>query len=105
MAPVAASGGCEAFRTIVSEFDWDVSIAMAVMRAESGCRPDAYNGSNYNGSNDAGLFQINSIHVESGLITDSGRMDAKENVRAAYAIYRGSGWKAWSVCSAKINCN
>lgn len=64
--------------------------------AESGGRADAYNGANNNGSNDAGLFQINSIHVKSGLIGDKDRLDPEKNVRAAYAIYKGSGFTAWS---------
>lgn len=66
------------------------------MRAESGCRADAYNASNSNGSNDAGLMQINSIHVESGLIDSEARFDPAANIDAAYAIYRGGGWEAWS---------
>jgi soluble lytic murein transglycosylase-like protein len=73
---------------------------MAVMQAESGCTPEAFNGKNRNGSNDAGLFQINSIHVKSGLISDQARFDPESNVRAAFAIYKGSGWKAWSSYNA-----
>lgn len=96
-APVAVvlSTGCETFRPLVSQYDWDVNTALAVMRAESSCRPDAFNGANRNGSNDAGLFQVNSIHVRSGLISDHERFDPTANVKAAYAIYEGSGWKAW----------
>lgn len=66
------------------------------MQAESGCDPSAYNGANSNGSNDAGLFQVNSIHVKSGLIGSDERFNAEANVRAAYAIYQGAGWSAWS---------
>jgi hypothetical protein len=67
------------------------------MRAESGCRSDADNtGLNTDGSNDKGLFQVNSVHVSSGLISDSDRLDPASNVRAAYGIYAGSGWAAWS---------
>lgn len=68
---------------------------MAVMRAESGCRANATN-QNTDGSNDVGAFQINSIHVRSGLISDQARFDPAQNVKAAYAIYRGSGWTAWA---------
>ena len=66
------------------------------MAAESRCRPDAYNGANSNGSNDAGLFQVNSIHVSSGLIGEQERLDPVANTDAAYRIYRRSGWGAWS---------
>lgn len=63
--------------------------------AESGGNPHAY-GVNTNGTNDAGLMQINSIHVESGLIGDQERFDPTANVRAAWAIYQRAGWSAWS---------
>lgn len=72
---------------------------MAIMQAESGCNQYAYNGTmNSDGTNDAGLFQINSIHDS----TDS-RYDPATNVALAYKIYSSrtkwdsSGWKAWSV--------
>lgn len=68
----------------------------AICMAESGGNPKAFNPSNSNGSNDAGLMQINSIHVNSGLIGDQERFDPQKNLDAAYAIYKGSGYKAWS---------
>jgi len=64
--------------------------------AESKGNPNAYNSLNTNGTNDAGLFQINSIHVISGLIRDKDRFNSDLNVAAAYKIYKVSGWKAWS---------
>lgn len=88
--------GCESYRPLLEKYDWNVNTAMAVMQAESGCRVNAYNGANSNGSNDAGLFQINSIHVQSGLISDQARFEPSANVKAAFAIYLGSGWSAWS---------
>lgn len=81
----------------MSQYNWDVNIAMAIMQAENHtCNPSAYNGVNANGSNDAGLFQVNSIHVLSGLIGDQERFNPEANIKAAYAIYRGSGWSAWA---------
>lgn len=64
--------------------------------AESSGNPRAFNGSNTNGTNDAGLMQINSIHVQSGLIGNQERFNPVANVRAAWAIYQGGGWTAWS---------
>jgi soluble lytic murein transglycosylase-like protein len=92
--PIRAGLGCEAYRPIVSKYDWDVNTALAIMRAESGCRADAY-GVNTNGSNDAGLMQINSVHVGS-VIGNKERFDAAANIAAAYKVYRGSGWRAWA---------
>jgi len=67
---------------------------LAIMRAESGCNPQAYN-ANTNGTDDKGLFQINSIHVRSGLIADEERTDSAKNIEAAYKIWQGSGLRAW----------
>ncbi len=89
------AGGCEQYRSLVQKYDWNVDIALAVMQAESSCISDRDNtGLNYDGSNDKGLMQINSIH--SNIISDLDRLDPVENIRAAYEVYRGSGWKAWS---------
>lgn len=67
------------------------------MQAESGCDPLADNtGLNSDGTNDKGLMQVNSLHVISGLIGDNERFDPEANIKAAYAIYQGSGWSAWS---------
>ena len=106
-AAVEAAGAdvCEGFRPLVAKYDWDVKVAMAVMKAESGCQTNAL-GHNTNGTNDAGLFQVNSIHDA----TDK-RYDIEYNVALAYRIYKDrrswdiSGWKAWSAClNGKVKC-
>lgn len=97
VAGVSVSTNCEDYRGLVSQYNWDVNTALAIMRAESGCNPRAFNAHNSDGSNDGGLFQVNSIHVRSGLIGDQERFDPASNVRAAYVIYQGSHWRAWSV--------
>ena len=86
------ASGCD----IASLYDWDVTVAKAICLAESGGNPQAYNGKNRNGTNDAGLMQINSIHVDSGLISSEDRFNPEKNMASAYAIYKGSGFKAWS---------
>jgi soluble lytic murein transglycosylase-like protein len=87
--------GCETYRPLMQLYDWNVAIAMAIMKAESGCNPNSDNtGLNRDGSNDKGLLQINSIH--SDLISDSDRLVPEKNIQAAYEIYRGSGFRAWS---------
>lgn len=71
---------------------------MAVMKAESNCQERAV-GHNTNGTNDKGLFQINSIHDS----TDH-RYDPEYNIALAYKVYQSrskwdsNGWRAWSVC-------
>lgn len=88
----AITGDC----SIVNNYDWDKTIMYGVCMAESRGNPLAVNPSNYDGSNDKGLFQLNSIHVKSGLIGDMERLDPVKNANAAYAIYKGSGYRAWS---------
>lgn len=104
---VEAAGAdvCEGFRPLVAKYDWDVDIAMAVMKAESGCNPKNFN-YNTDGTNDAGLFQNNSIHDATAR-----RYDPEYNVALAYRIYKDrrswgiSGWRAWTSCwDGKVKC-
>lgn len=94
---LAISDPCDQYVPLLSKYAWDLRTARAVMEAESHCNPVEDNtGLNTDGSNDKGLMQVNSIHVTSGLITDAERFNPESNIRAAYAIYQGAGWKAWS---------
>lgn len=94
-APVANLAGCEQYRGLVAQYNWNVDVALAVMKAESGCRADATH-VNANGSVDHGLFQLNNIAVH----------DPAENIRIAYQVkYLASGWRPWTVCtSGKVAC-
>lgn len=81
--------GCEYYRDIVSQYDWDVNVALAIMRAESGCRPDAFNPEwHRNCQGSLGLFQIACVHHDS-------TFDPSGNIAAAYRIYSSSGWRPW----------
>lgn len=81
-------GGCEQYRGLVSQYDWNVNIAMAIMQAESSCISNNVGGPNWNGTYDFGLFQLNSMNIT----------DPAENVRVAYQNkYLTQGWGAWSV--------
>jgi len=69
--------------------------ALKIAYCESKWNEQAYNGSNTNGSNDAGVFQLNSIHK----LDDSIRFDGLANIKWAKAKYvRDGNWSAWS-CS------
>lgn len=67
---------------------------VATAFGESGARVDAFNGANSNGSWDAGLWQINSIHGY-----DKNRLlsDPAYNAAAAVDVYAGQGLDAWVV--------
>lgn len=85
-----AQGGCEAYRSLVAQYDWNVNIAMAVMRAESGCNPNAANlrDRHANCTGSFGLFQL-------ACFWTSTPYDPAHNVAKAYEIYSRSGWKPW----------
>lgn len=87
----------EVVSIIVEEFDdlgTEVTMqALKIAKCESGFRYDAYNDGNLNGSNDGGVFQINSIHKQS----DEVRFTARQNIRWAKEKYERDGnWNAWS---------
>ena len=96
-SPTTASsqnaGRCEEFRAIIEAYPWDARTMLAIARAESGCNPLADNtGLNRDGTNDKGLFQINSIHGYS----DAERLDPIQNTAIAFKIWQGQGYQAWS---------
>lgn len=63
-----------------------------IITCESTWNPRAYN-VNKNGSNDAGLWQINSVH---GLSVED-RMDVEKSTRFAIKLIKTQGFKPW-VC-------
>lgn len=71
-----------------------IGIGVAIAKAESGGRTDALNTKNRNGSWDAGLMQVNSIHGYS----QRQLFDPTFNASASLKIFRaaGSKWTPWS---------
>lgn len=93
--PQPVAQGCNAYITLIDQYHWDTRIAAAVMRAESGCNPNAI-GYNTNGTADRGLFQVNSIHADM-VDGDLGSLySPATNVATAYRIYSGGGWERWT---------
>lgn len=78
---VRSSGSCEQWRPLVERYfpASQVPKALAVMRCESGCRPEAVNGIY------RGLFQIG-----------HGTYDAEGNVRHAAEMFARRGWQPWT---------
>lgn len=77
----------------------DTVIATAVALAESNGQVDAQN-YNTNGTTDYGLWQVNSVHfTESDWSSEwvpPNLLIPENNARAAYHVWQGSGWQAWS---------
>lgn len=80
---------------ICEKFGKDCPIALAVARAESGMRTDAYN-FNTNDTLDYGIMQINSVHWGKEGCSLEELVDPYKNVDCAYKIWEVSGWTAWS---------
>lgn len=90
------SGGCEQYRSLVSKYSWNVNVALAVMKAESGCNYLAANWTDNHRvcKGSFGLFQI-SCH--SGQV-----FEPANNIAIAYSKYQARGWQPWSVCTRGI---
>ena len=88
-API--TGNCDQYRSLVAQYDWDITTILAVMRAESGCNPGAANWSDgHNGCKGSfGLMQIACIHGASPDTTP------EQNIEMAYHIYSTSGLSPW----------
>lgn len=87
---------CEAYRPLIAQYGWNVNVAMAVMKAESGCNPNAANltDSHATCKGSFGLFQIACM---SGIV-----YDPAENIAIAWSKYQARGWRPWSVCTKGI---
>lgn len=71
----------------------DIITAVAIALAESSGRIDATN-ANLNGTTDYGVWQINSIHAD--LFNRYPEWWTITNAQMAFAVFQGSGWKAWT---------
>lgn len=79
----------------------DVDIAVAVALAESGGNPRAHNPNPPD--NSYGLWQINMLgrlgpdrRRRLGISSNDALFDPATNARAAFMIWKGSGWNAWT---------
>lgn len=85
-------GNCESYRGLVSQYSWNVNIALAVMQAESGCNPTASSP-----TCDHGLMQVNCVHRAAVGGDLSLLNDPATNIRVAYGVYAGAaGWSPWT---------
>lgn len=73
----------------------DITIAVAVARAESGWNPKAVNNKNANGSVDYGLFQINTVHE--AILASGNWADPEDNAKMAFQVWTDAGrkWGPW----------
>lgn len=108
----------------VQRYNWNTSVAHAVMMAESGNRPDNHNDTPSTGDYSIGCFQINlkGISNLNAKYRDSVRAgytgsktvsdlelwlkNAKNNVAVAHIMWGDQGWSPWkaTTCKYKVKC-
>lgn len=81
---------------MLKDFGISTVVAERVIQCESNWKPHAKN-KNRNGSNDLGIWQLNSIHG----IPDHERLDPVQATWHAIRLIKKSGWQNW-VCYNKI---
>lgn len=81
----------EQWRGLVSEFAWDVEIALCLMGHESGGNPNAYNPSGA-----SGLMQVLASWADNFGVTPADLFDPRVNLTIAAALYADGGWGHWS---------
>lgn len=96
--------GCENYRQLISQYDWNQETALQIANAESGCNPQAV-GDQFEIAGiyapSCGLFQVRTL---SSRPSCEALKDPATNIAWAYRIYQGQGYGAWSVCSYKVSC-
>ena len=92
------SGDCEQYRGLVAQYSWNVETVLAIMKAESGCNPNAAN-LNDNHRVCMGSFGLLQISCHGGRI-----LDPAANIAAGYAKYVASGYSPWTVCRTIVRC-
>lgn len=93
-APAQSGGGCDAYRGMLAQYDWNVDTMARIMNAESGCNPTNHNYGDNHGSclGSYGLMQVGCVHGYSAAYLSS----PANNIAAAYKIFKSQGYTAWS---------
>lgn len=102
--PIQHPTGCENYRQLISQYDWNVNVMLQIASAESGCNPYAVGDTwAINGlyAPSCGLFQVRTL---AGRPDCESLKDPATNIEWAYKIYKGQGYPAWSVCRTKVSC-
>lgn len=96
--------GCENYRQLISQYDWNHEVILQIAHAESGCNPSAVGDDRVIGgvyAPSCGLMQVRTL---SSRPPCNELKDPATNIAWAYRIYQGQGYRAWSVCQSKVNC-
>lgn len=98
VASAPVTGG---YTDLIRQYFGDATVeALVIVQCESNFVPWAV-GTNTNGTQDHGLFQINDIHAAAfetvtGADWEVGRYDPEINTRFARWLHQRSGWRPWT---------
>lgn len=102
---VGGSGDCAAE---IAKYDWNVAVATAVARAESGLNAGALNDNPATGDYSVGCFQVNLYGANARTRpSEAALKNAATNVAWAYNNYKENGSSfigQWGVCNGKVAC-
>ena len=90
-APKVYPIGCSHYQNLFNQYDWNVSVAMAICQAESSGDP-----SQLSATCDRGLMQVNCVHADMVGGNLSALYDPATNIAVAYRIYKAGGWLPWT---------
>lgn len=104
-APSVGSGSCAAE---IRKYDWNHSVATAVMLAESGGDPGIVNNNPATKDYSVGCFQVNLYGANARYRpSEAALKNAATNVQWAYNNYVANGHSfigQWGVCRTKVSC-
>lgn len=94
-APVLV--GCDLYRAEVEKYDWDPDTMMRIMKAESGCNPEALNDNPATGDYSVGLLQINLYGGNAAhRPPEEELLIPKNNIAFAYELFKNGGYHHWT---------
>lgn len=95
-----APAGCEQYRPILSKYDWNVSVMMAIMQAESGCRAGSTGDGHLTYKHAGRTYGYSVSLLQVRILPGRERCDTHDpatNIDCAHGIWKGQGYRAWSV--------
>lgn len=84
LAPISDEANC--YLPTLQEYNWNVTIMLAIEKAESQCNPTAVGVIDYDGLRDYGVLQIHGAAI----------FNPADNIAAAYRIWQKQGYGAWT---------
>jgi len=92
--------------TYCAKHNWNQAHCECIISHESGGNAHAQLHDS-NGSDDVGLFQVNSLNWGQGTCPKGAPCDPSNNTACAWQVYQwgGNTWKLWSTCGACGCCN